>query len=153
MPCLISCSISMVFIISMVYMTFSTHNVAKEYEAQLPKELIEVYGKIVAERTQIYYSGFILGVVLSMLAIYYNVKVKKTKMSTMGMVCMVVAISFITSYLYYTVSPKSDYMLNHIKDEKQTKAWLEMYRQMKTNYHIGFVLGIVAVGFFGFAFC
>jgi hypothetical protein len=143
----------MVFIISMVYMTFSTHNVAKEYEAQLPKELIEVYGKIVAERTQIYYSGFILGVVLSMLAIYYNVKVKKTKMSTMGMVCMVVAISFITSYLYYTVSPKSDYMLNHIKDEKQTKAWLEMYRQMKTNYHIGFVLGIVAVGFFGFAFC
>jgi hypothetical protein len=44
-------------------------------------------------------------------------------------------------------------MLNHIKDEKQSKAWLEMYQQMKTNYHIGFVLGLIAVGFFGYAFC
>jgi len=153
MPCLISCSISMVFIISMIYMTFSTHSVSKQYESQLPKELIDIYRKIVAERTQIYYSGFILGVVLSMLAIYYNIRVKKTKMSSMGMVCTVVAISFITSYLYYISSPKSDYMLNHIKDEKQTKAWLEMYRHMKTNYHVGLILGIVAVGFFGFAFC
>ena len=153
MPCLISCYVSVVFIITMIYMSFSTYNISMQYESQLPKELIEVYHKIVKERTQIYYQGFLLGVVLSILLIIYNVKVKKNKMSTTAMICTIIALSFVVNHLYYTISPKSDYMLNHIKDEKQSKAWLEMYHQMKTNYHIGFVLGLIAVGFFGYAFC
>jgi hypothetical protein len=50
------------------------------------------------------------------------------------------------------LSPKSDWMLNHINNPEQTKLWLQMYRTMSVYYHIGLVLGIIAVGFFAFAF-
>ncbi len=153
MPCLISCSVSLVFIIAMVYMTYSTYDISNQYESQLSPELTEIYRKIVGERSRIYSQGFLLGIILSLLFLFYQVKFRKTKMSKLAMVCTVLSISFVVNYLYYTISPKSDYMLNHIKDEKQAKAWLEMYRQMKKNYHIGFLLGLVAVAFMGFAFC
>jgi hypothetical protein len=65
---------------------------------------------------------------------------------------MVVAISFVTNYFYYVLSPKSDWMLNHIKTPEQTKAWLGMYRGMQVYYHTGLVLGLFAVGTFAFAF-
>ena len=153
MPCLISCSISLVFIIAMVYMTYNTYDISNQYESQLSPELTEVYRKIVEERSRIYSQGFLLGIVLSLLFIFYQVKFRKTKISRLAMGCTVLSISFVVNYLYYTISPKSDYMLNHIQDEKQAKAWLEMYRQMKKNYHVGFLLGLVAVAFMGFAFC
>jgi hypothetical protein len=50
------------------------------------------------------------------------------------------------------LSPKSDWMLNHVNSPEQTKAWLQMYRAMSYNYHMGLALGILAVGVFAFAF-
>jgi uncharacterized membrane protein YkgB len=43
-------------------------------------------------------------------------------------------------------------MLNHIKTNEKNKIWLEMYRTMQFNYHMGFVVGIIAVGVFAFSF-
>jgi hypothetical protein len=43
-------------------------------------------------------------------------------------------------------------MLNHMGNQKETTAWLEMYREMSYNYHAGLVLGILAVGIMAFAF-
>ena len=50
-------------------------------------------------------------------------------------------------YMYYTLSPKSDYMLNHLTTSKQNKAWLEMYKHMKFKYHSGFLFGILTYFF------
>ena len=48
MPCKISCAISAIFIIGMIFMTFSTtqNNIIAKYENQLPKELHVTYQKI-----------------------------------------------------------------------------------------------------------
>jgi hypothetical protein len=43
-------------------------------------------------------------------------------------------------------------MLNHLNSPEENKAWLEMYCEMKYNYHLGFVFGIIAVGMLAFAF-
>jgi hypothetical protein len=43
-------------------------------------------------------------------------------------------------------------MLDHINSPEQTKAWLAMYREMQYNYHLGFVIGVIAVGVLAFAF-
>jgi uncharacterized membrane protein YkgB len=48
--------------------------------------------------------------------------------------------------------PKSKWMLNYLNDKEQVKAWLQMYRTMQFNYHLGLVLGIIGVGVFAFAF-
>ena len=73
-------------------------------------------------------------------------------LSTTSMVCLVLATSFITNYFYYILSPKKNWMLNHIETPEQTKPWLEMYRKMQVYYHTGLVLGIIAIGIFAYAF-
>ena len=155
MPCGISCSISAVFVIAMIYMNYSMlhSQIMQKYQSQLPENIRATYREIVNERSKIYYFGYFLGFLLSILIVLYNTQIGKNKMSTSGIICLVVAISFSVNYFYYILSPKTKWMLNEIKSEEQTKAWLAMYRNMQMYYHSGLVLGIIGVGVFAFAFC
>ena len=156
MPCSISCILSFVFIISMIYMNRATakSQTIQKYEQQLPEDLKEIYYKIQKERQSIYYYGYALGFILSLIIIIYNYQKSKPnqKLSTSHMVCIVVATSFITNYFYYMLSPKTTWMLDHVKTPEQTKAWLNMYKAMQKYYHTGLVLGIAAVAFLAVAF-
>jgi len=122
------------------------------YKAQLPENLQKVYEKITSERTTIYYQGYILGFILSLIIILGNVYSDHKMLSTSSMVCIVLATSFLTNYFYYTLAPKKNWMLNHITTPEQTKAWLQMYRGMQVYYHTGLLFGIIAVGVFAHAF-
>jgi uncharacterized membrane protein YkgB len=126
--------------------------VIKIYKDKLPTDLQKRYEKISEERRRISYVGYILGLVISLFLIYYNIKLKKNKMNTWSIVCLVMAISFITNYFYYVLSPKTDWMLNHTNNSEQVKAWLQMYKTMQYNYHMGIVLGIIGVGVLALAF-
>jgi len=154
MACSISCSISAVFIIAMIYFYNSTSKskIALKYRSTLPKNLQERYDKIVKERQMISYKGYILGFIFSLIIIFWNLKIKNERMGNWSIVCLVLATSFLTNYFFYMLSPKSDWMLNHITDNKESRAWLEMYRAFSLNYHVGLVLGIIGVGIFAFAF-
>lgn len=154
MVCSISCSLSLIFLISMIYMNnaVSTNKVVDHYKKQLPNDLQILYDKITIERTSINYYGYSLGVVLSLIIIYYNLKMKDARISNMGLVCITMSTCFITNYFYYILSPKTTYMLNHINNAEQAKAWLIMYRSMQVYYHTGLVLGILAVALITFAF-
>ena len=154
MPCAISCSISAVFILGMIYMNYSVakSQIIVNYKAQLPENLQKVYEEITNERTTIYYQGYILGFILSLFIILGNVYSNHKMLSTSSMVCIVLATSFLTNYFYYTLAPKKNWMLNHITTPEQTKAWLQMYRGMQVYYHTGLLLGIIAVGLFAHAF-
>jgi len=126
--------------------------IVKTYKEKLPTDLQLLYDKIAQERMTISLYGYFYGFLLSLFLIYYNVKLKKEKMNTWAMVCLVMATCFIVNYFYYILSPKSDYILNHTNNSEQVKAWLQMYREMQYNYHMGIVLGIVGVGIMTFAF-
>jgi len=154
MTCVISCMISTIFIIGMIYFYNMTDKsiIVKKYKSSLSTDLQKRYDKISKERMYIGYKGYALGFVLSLLIIFYNLKIKQTKMNNISLVCIVVATSFITNYFYYILSPKSDWMLNHMNKPEEVKAWLLMYREMQFNYHMGLVLGIIAVGLLAFAF-
>ena len=153
-PCGISCSISAVFLIGMIYMTYSVakSQIITKYKSQLPEKLQKIYEEITNERTTIYYQGYALGFILSFFIIIANVYSGHKMLSTMSMVCLVLATSFITNYFYYILSPKKNWMLNYIETPDQTKLWLQMYRGMQVYYHTGLVLGIIAVSIFAHAF-
>ena len=153
-PCGISCSISAVFLIGMMYMNYSVakSQIIVKYKSQLPEKLQKIYEEITNERTTIYYQGYALGVILSFFIIIANVYSGHKMLSTMSMVCLVLATSFITNYFYYILSPKKNWMLNYITTPDQTKLWLQMYRCMQVYYHTGLVLGIIAVSIFAHAF-
>jgi uncharacterized membrane protein YkgB len=154
MACALSCAISTIFVIGMIYF----YNIAdksaivKHYKSSLSSDLQKRYEKITKERATISYQGYILGVILSLGIIVYNLKIKGARMGTTSLVCTVVATAFLTNYFYYMLHPKSDWMLNHMGNQEEVKAWLLMYREMQYNYHMGLVLGIIAVGVLAFAF-
>ena len=154
MPCTISCMISAVFIIGMIYFYNMTNKseIVKHYKEKLPSNLQKRYENISEERRKISIHGYILGLVFSLFIIFYNLKLKGQRLNTTSLVCTVMATCFLTNYFYYMLSPKSDWMLNHINNPEQVKGWLIMYREMSYNYHAGLVLGIVAVGVLAFAF-
>jgi hypothetical protein len=127
----------------------------QQYQAQLPSHLQNIYAKITKERQSIYYYGYALGLVLSVIIIAYNNNISNRhhlSMTTATMVCTVITVSFITNYFYYMLSPKTTYMLDHINSPEQTKAWLVMYKSMQYYWHAGLVLGIIAIMFLALAF-
>ena len=119
MACAISCMISAIFVIGMIYFynLSDKSKVVKHYKSSLSSDLQKRYEKITKERTNISYQGYILGVILSLGIIFYNLKIKHSKMNTTSLVCTVIATAFITNYFYYMLSPKSDWMLNHMSNQ------------------------------------
>ena len=154
MACTVSCMISGIFIIGMIYFYSMTDKseIVKHYKEKLTYPLQERYEKIAKERMMISYHGYILGFIRSLFIIFYNVKMRGYKLNTISLVCTVMATCFLTNYFYYMLSPKSDWMLNHTTNQEEVKAWLQMYREMSYNYHMGIALGIIAVGILAFAF-
>ena len=154
MVCNISCVISTVFVIGMIYFYNMTDKseIVKHYKDKLPTDLQKRYENITKERKRISYYGYILGCILSLFIIFYNIKIKHYKLNSFSLVCTVMATSFLTNYFFYMLYPKTDWMLNHTNNQEQVKAWLLMYREMSYNYHMGIFLGIVAVGIMAFAF-
>jgi ABC-type dipeptide/oligopeptide/nickel transport system permease component len=154
MPCGITCTIALIIIVSKLIMTFSVANDPriKQYENQFTPELRQVYKKIASERLSIYIQGYTLGIVLSILFLVYNTQYAKRPTSVISMVCIVIIITFFVSYYYYILSPKTDWVLNHVKEEKDSKAWLQVYRAMQYHCHSAFAIGLVGVGVLAYAF-
>ena len=148
------CMIAVVFLVANIYTIISCtdDNYKKEFKSLLTNEQKNIYEKIINERKTIYYSGYILGIVLSILIIYFgkyiNLPDRKSKFSNMYYVCLVGAVTFITNYLYYILYPKTDYMLLHLNDKTQIQGWLNIYKTMQFKFHLGFVFGIIAIMIF-----
>jgi uncharacterized membrane protein YkgB len=126
--------------------------IVKRYKEMLSPQLQKLYEKITQERRSISYYGYGLGLLLSLCLIFYYIQIKKVKMSASALVCIATATTFLVHYFYYMLSPKSDWMLNHMKKQEEVNAWLQMYKSMQYNYHMGMALGIIAVGVFASAF-
>ncbi len=155
--CLQSCSLSIIFLVSMFY--FSVWKIEERtedlnnFEKLLSPEQKEIYANIKQERRNIYLSGYSIGFFLSIMAILYYRNNSKTKLTKTNMICLIFTISFITNYFYYILSPKSNYMILHLDKQEEKEAWLKIYKSMQYNYHFGFVLGIIALLFLTHGTC
>ena len=148
MICGITCIIALVFLIANIYTILSCSNskeLKKNFLDVLSEEQKLTYEKIINERKNIYYCGYILGIILSIIGYLSIKKFTKISFNKISLICFVGAITFVTNYLFYILYPKSDYMLLHLNDKKQIQEWLKIYKTMQFKFHIGFVLGIIAV--------
>jgi hypothetical protein len=147
-----------VFLIANIYTMFScsNDNNKQEFKNTLTQEQQVLYEQIIQERKKIYYGGFLLGIVLSFIALYFGNKLvfmNNTKSSALPKICMIATITFVTNYLFYILYPKTDYMLLHLNDKTQIQGWLAIYKKMQFKFHLGFVLGIIAVIIYSYGFC
>lgn len=154
MPCTITCFLALAILVGMVIMTSMVHNdpSIQSYRKQLPDDIKKTYDEICVERARIYYTGYIVGFILSILVILLNRIALNNKMPVSAMVCLAIVVSTFVSYFYYILSPKSKYMVSVLETESEKEAWLKIYKSMQYYYHLSFVLGIVAVGVFAYAF-
>ncbi len=146
MVCTTSCVLAIGFLSASVFITLNTEKdekLKKLLEVLTPPQRV-LYEKIRDERRLLYIHGFVLGFVLSLLAIYFT----KTKMNRWGNLCMVGAITFTVSYFYYVLSPKKYKMITVLDKKEEREAWWEVYKVMQKYYHLGFVLGIIGVMLF-----
>jgi uncharacterized protein YacL len=147
-----NCFLSGIVGIGLLGASISTLSVSDEQSnlmhTVLPDDLDTIYKKIAIERRNLYIIGLVLGIVLSYIVVtLVKINNRFHKMS------LFVAITLMTGMTYYSVMPKSDYMLNHLKTEEQNKAWLSVYTTMKQRHILGFLLGAFAAIPLGYAMC
>lgn len=153
-PCTITCFVAAVIVVAMIIMTVMVNYdpFVQSYKNKLPADVKASYENIVAERRQIYFTGYLIGFVLAVFLIIFNVNVLNRKMPVGAMVCFAVVISTIVNYFYYMLSPKTVFMVSLLKTEQEREDWTRVYKSMQFYYHISFVLGVFAVGVFAYAF-
>jgi len=113
----------------------------------------EKYKKIICERRNIYIGGYLLGLVLSGCYLLMFGSRYSRDSGNYGILCIVAAISFFTSYFFYILYPKSDLMILELNQENQRREWVNIYKKMQYHYHLGIVLGLIAVVFFANGMC
>lgn len=152
--CTFTCLIALVIVVAMVAMTVMVSNdpFIKSYKSQLPDDIKTAYDNIVAERQRIFFTGYLIGFVISVFVIVFSINVLKNRMPVAAMVCLAVVVSTVVNYFYYMLSPKSNYMIDLLKTDKQREEWWQVYKSMQYYYHFSFVLGAAAVGVFAYAF-
>ena len=144
------CAVAVVLIVANIYLTLTAdHSKDKEkFYRTLSHELRSRYEAIIQERKLIYMKGFGLGMILSAVAISVCGARKPVQMG-----CLAGAITLASTYLFYIIHPKSDYMVLYLNKVEQRTAWLKIYRSMQLKYHIGLVLGIGAAMALGYSVC
>lgn len=119
----------------------------KKFNDLLDQEQTKIYKDIHKERLKIYIAGLILGIFLAILVTQLSGFKQNTN------ICLFVSIALGVNWMFYLLYPKSTYMLEHLKTPEQTKAWLGIYKEMKTRSYIGLILGAVGHILFGLGMC
>ena len=132
--------------------SIATMTVSRAQHEQLRQrfsgELADRYDQIVRERRNLYLQGLALGGLLAL-----GTSQWMTFDSAFHRVSFFVAVMLLVTIVYYSVMPKSDYMLRHLKSAEENAAWLEMYTTMKQRYTWGALLGALAAIPLGYAWC
>ena len=146
MFCYKTCGLAFVFLFAMLYLTFSVdkNQLNDNLMATLDSKKQAIYKKIVNERRGLYIKGYLIGFIIALGVLLQA----GDRLNKNGKICMVIAISYIVMYFYYTLSPKSDYMVLHLDKEEQRRKWLDVNKTMQYNYHMGLLLGMVFIGTF-----
>ena len=86
----------------------------------LDKKQSAILDDISAERSRLAFEGLLLGLIAAMpLVLLFEAW------------CSAAVILFITQGTYYHVSPKKNWMLNHLETKEQVDQWLVIYKKMQ----------------------
>jgi uncharacterized protein YacL len=149
MTCLNYCVLGAAFLGSSILtmMASKQSNNFVNFRKLLNQRQLEIYNGITRERLSIYIQGLILGVLLAVL-ITFNSSLRGT-----NKLCVFVVIALGTNYLFYSLHPKSTYMLLHLTSQQQNEAWLNIYKEMKLRCKLGLLLGLAGYILLGNGLC
>ena len=149
MACLNYCVLGAAFLGSSILAMMASKQSGNfvNFRKLLNQRQLEIYNGITRERMSIYIQGLILGVLLAVL-ITFNSSLRGT-----NKLCVFVVIALGTNYLFYSLHPKSTYMLLHLTSQQQNEAWLNIYKEMKLRSMLGLLLGLAGYILLGNGLC
>ncbi len=86
----------------------------------LDKKQLAILDDIAAERARLSFEGLLLGLIAAMPLVLL-----------LQAWCSAAVVLFITQGTYYHVSPKKNWMLNHLETKEQVDQWLVIYKKMQ----------------------
>ena len=142
------CLISIIFISGLLYLKLVSNkdNVISNFRNSLSPELKQKYKNIASERKNIYITGIIYGLAISIILLLSVPKKIKS-----NPICFSLSIVLVFSYIYYIITPKSDYIILYLNNQIDRQNWLKVYKYMQFNYHLGISFGILIVTMLWFA--
>jgi hypothetical protein len=146
-PCLLGTALLM----SMVFTMMNKHKSAMivDFESTLNPTQLKVYEEIKEERLKIYFKGLALGTLVGALYLFFgNRFIAEAGRLTGACIFTVLVIGTMTAF--YHLSPKSKYMVEHLTDPEQTKAWNAIYTSYQQKYWWGLVLGVLGYLLIGY---
>lgn len=138
MNCYISGAIGLGLLVASISTMSCSKKETEDLKKVLSPELVQKFNAIQKERQNHYLQGLALGVILSF------VMLRKLDANNFTKISLFLTLTLTTCVVYYFLMPKSDYMLNHLRTEKEITEWLAVYKTMKKRYFTGFLLGILA---------
>ena len=134
----IYCIIGGTLILSSIIMSImKTDTYIFEYfDSLLDNQQRRKYKKIIKERTCIYLSGMILGLLCGF---YYLYKFPNDEFA----ICKFITIVYVIHLGFYYFFPKSPLMLYSLTTVEQKNAWADIYTIMKNRWQISLVSGFV----------
>ena len=153
LQCGLVCLLGFVLLGGMLYtMSVGKNNkVFKDFNATLNEDQKKKYREIASERLNLYLQGLFLGLIVAVLAM--RLKLGKVFKAKTPKVCAFVVIALVITHVYYMGMNKSSYMLNHLENQEQVNAWLEIYKHMKTRKLIGMLIGVLGYVLVAWAMC
>ena len=145
-----SCFFGFALLGSMVY-TMMKNNDSAVFQAfmnTLNEEQKHIYMEIKKERLQLYLQGLVLGCVLAMMSLFLL-----SSKSPLTRICVFSVLGLGSAYVYYSLMPKKKWMLDYIETNEQSKAWLDIYQEMKRRSIVGGLLGISGFVLLGSGVC
>lgn len=124
-----------------VYTSLVPSEEINKLRIMVSEDAAQAYDKIAKERAMFYGQGLLIGVVLAFLV---NLYYRGTSRNVFYKYVLFMFVTLGTAALYYNLMPKSDWMLNHLKTPEENKAWLDIYKNMKKRYILGFIIAAVA---------
>ncbi len=143
MVCSLSLTLAIALMAGNIACSFSAKALAlkSKFAESLDASQLKMYESIIRDRMDIYMQGMALGLLCAVVYVYLVHKRDRTfDIKHVGMFGL---ITLGVQYMYYSLMPKHNWMLDHLKNQEQVVMWLEVYKHMSMRWHLGVLLGIL----------
>jgi len=125
--------------LGLLYYKVSGSEESKKLEATFDETQKEIYEKIKKERMCNYRIGILIGIALS----FFYLRRLNISIPEHSIVCIYVGFTTLIANAYYTLKPKSLWMVEHLTSMEQVKLHNEVYKRIKYITAYGELLGFI----------
>jgi hypothetical protein len=147
--CGTACFVAVVFALStLLFPLLLNRDIVGGYRARLPPAAQVALKAASKERATLAFQGLVLGMIVGTGTVLLLGKMGRA----MG-ACVLASIAFVVQFLYYMLSPKSVWVVKHLRSTEQRKDWLRVYREYQKAYYGSIAVGVAGAGLLGYGLC